>query len=71
MIDRALHDTSGETGEIDDAKDADCTALRPLALKLANVYKPCALAVKKTKLVLGVSVLSDTHGIRPRTKEDI
>ena len=48
-IDRALHDISGEAGEMDDANDADCTALRPLALKckLANVYKSCALVVKK------------------------
>ena len=53
---------------MDDAKDADCAALRPLALKLAKVYKPCALVVKKTELMEGVA---DTHGIRPRRKEDI
>ena len=40
----------------------------PLALKLAKVYKPCALVVKKTELMEGVA---DTHGIRPRRKEDI
>ena len=68
MIDRALHVISGETGEMDDAKDADCTALRPLALKIAKVYKPCALVVKKTELMEGVA---DTHGIRPRRKGDI
>ena len=43
-------------------------ALRPLALELAKVYKPCALLAKKTELVEGVG---DTHGIRPRRKEDI
>ena len=63
-----MHDISGETGEIDDAKDADCAALRPLALTLAKVYKPCALVVKKTELMEGVA---DTHSIRPRRKEDI
>ena len=50
------------------AKEADCTALRPLALKLSKVYKPCAQVVKKTELMEGVA---DTHGLRPRRKEDI
>ena len=67
-LDRALHDVAGETEDIEDATQADCTALRPLALKLAKVYKPCALVVKKTELMEGVS---DTHGLRPRRKEDI
>ena len=53
---------------MDEAKAADCTALRPLALKLAKVYKPCALVVKKTELMEGVA---DTHGVRPRRKEEI
>ena len=35
LIDRALHDISEETGDMDDAKDADCSAMRPLALKMA------------------------------------
>ena len=68
LIDRAFHDMAGETEEMDDAKDADCAALRPLTLKLAKVYKPCALVVKKTDLMEGVA---DTRGIRPRRKEDI
>ena len=63
-----MHDVAGETDELDDAKESDCAALRPLALKLAKVYKPCALVVKKTDLMEGVA---DTHGIRPRRKEDI
>ena len=66
--DRALHGVAGEEVEMDDAKEADGTALRPLALKLAKVYKPCALVVKKTKLMEGVG---DTHSLRPRRKEDI
>ena len=57
LIDRALHDVAGESEEMD---DVDCAALRPLALKLAKVYKPCALVVKKTELMEGVA---DTHGI--------
>ena len=68
LIDRALHDISGETEAMAEAKAADRAALRPLALKLAKVYKPCALVVKKTELMEGVA---DTHGIRPRRKEDI
>ena len=71
LIDRALHDISGETGEMDDANDADCTALGPLALKMAKVYTPCALVVKTTELMEGVG---DTHGndvMRPMRKEDI
>ena len=45
-LDRALHDVVGETEEMEDATQADCTALQPLALKLAKVYKPCALVGK-------------------------
>ena len=59
---------AGETEGMDDAKDADCAAMRPLALKLARVYKPCALVAKKTELMEGVG---DTHDLRPRRKEDI
>ena len=47
---------------------SDCAALRPLALKIAKVHKPCALVVKKTELMEGVA---DTHGIRAKRKEDI
>ena len=53
---------------MDEAKAADCTALRPLALKLAKVYKPRALVVKKTELMEGVA---DTHDMRPRRKGGI
>ena len=63
-----MHNVAGETEEMNDVKEADCAALRPLALKLAKVYKPCALVVKKTELMEGVG---DTHGLRPRSKEDI
>ena len=51
-----------------DPKGSYCDALRPLALKIAKVYKPCALVVKKTELMEG---LADTHGIRAKRKEDI
>ena len=64
------HDISGETEATAEAKATDCAALRPLSLKLAKVYKPCALVVKKTELELMEGV-ADTHGIRPRRKEDI
>ena len=47
LIDRGLHDIAGETEHMDDAKESDCTALRPIALKLAKIYTPCALMVKK------------------------
>ena len=43
------------------------TAL-PYGPSLARVYKPCALQVKKAELVEG---LGNTHGIRPRRKEDV
>ena len=44
------------------------TTPRTVALKLAKVYKPCVLVVKKTELMEGVG---DTYGLRPRRKEDI
>ena len=67
---RALQDCVGDMGDMEDATTADCAALRPvpLALKLAKVYKPCALVVQKTELIEGVC---DTHGMRPRMKTDI
>ena len=62
-----MHDVAGETEEMAEATVADCTALRPLALKLAKVYKPCAPVAKKPELMEGVG---DTHDMRPRRKED-
>ena len=56
-----MHDISGEIEVATEPKAADYAALRPLALKIAKVYKPCALVVKKTELMEGVA---DTHGIR-------
>ena len=53
LLDRALHDCVEGLGEMADATAADCTALRPLALTLAKVYKPCALQVQKTELMAG------------------
>ena len=48
-LDRALQDCVEDdiVGSMDDATVADYTALRPLALKLAKVYKPCALQIKR------------------------
>ena len=66
--DRALNDCLGDIGDTEDATAADCTALRPLALKLAAVYEPCALQPKKTGLTKGAG---DAHGIRSRRKSDI
>ena len=54
--------------DMEDATNADCTALWPLALKLAKVYNPSALVFKKTELMEGVG---GTHGLRPRREEDI
>ena len=68
LIDRALHDIPEEAVEVAEPKSSDCEALRPLALKIAKVYKPCALVVKRTELMEG---LADTHGIRCKRKEDI
>ena len=68
LIDRALQDVPDEAEEVADPKGSDCDALRPLALKIAKVYKPCAMVVKKTELMEG---LADTHGIRAKRKEDI
>ena len=68
LIDRALQDIPDEAEEVAEPKGSDCDALRPLALKIAKVYKPCALVVKKTELMEG---LADTHGIRAKRKEDI
>ena len=55
LIDRALHDIAGEAEEMNEAKEAACTALRPLTLKLAKVYKTCAQVVKNTELMEGVA----------------
>ena len=69
LLDRALHGCVEDTWAMADATrptTAACTALRPLALKLSTVYKPCALQIKKTELMEGVS---DTHGLRSRRKE--
>ena len=49
-------------------KGSGCAALRPLALKIAKVYKLCAVVVKKTDLMEG---LADTYGIRTRRKGSI
>ena len=67
-IDPALHDCMDDIGAMAEVTAATCTSLRPLALKLATVYKPCALQVKTTEHMEGVG---DTHGIQSMRKEDI
>ena len=51
LLDRALKDCVDDVGSMADAPVADRTALRPLALKMVKVYKPCALPIKKIELM--------------------
>ena len=53
-------------------KKSDCTALIPLATKMAEVYEPCPMAilVRQTELMEGLgSTYSQNYDIRPRRKE--
>ena len=46
---------------------SDCTALEPLANKLAKVYEPCSTLVRQTELMEGLgSTYSQNYDIRPR-----
>jgi hypothetical protein len=58
--------------ETDYPKKADCTAVIPLATKLAQVYEPCSILVRQTELMerLG-STYSQNYDIRPRRKESL
>ena len=47
LLDRALKGCVEDVGSAADAAVADCTALRPFALKLANVYKILCFANKE------------------------
>ena len=40
--------------ESDYPKRSDCTALEPLAAKLAKVYEPCSTVVRQTELMEGL-----------------
>ena len=52
------------------AKRSDCTALAPLATKLAKVYGPCSLLVRQTELMEGLgSTYSQNYDLRPRRGE--
>ena len=53
LLDRALNDCVEDIGGMADATMAYSTALRPLALKLAKVYKPCAVQIKKHNSLRG------------------
>ena len=53
-------------------KRSDCTALAPLATKLAKVYEPCSLLVRQTELMEGLgSTYSQNYDIRPRRGESL
>ena len=56
--------------ESDYPKRSDCTALEPLAAKLAKVYEPCSMLVRQTELMEGLgSTYSQNYDIRPRQNE--
>ena len=58
--------------ESDYPKRSDCTALDPLATKLAKVYEPCSTLVRQTELMEGLgSTYSQNYDIRPRRAEDL
>jgi hypothetical protein len=53
-------------------KKSDCTALEPLAKKLARVYEPCSMLVRQTELIEGLgSTYSQNYDIRPRQHESL
>ena len=53
-------------------KRSDCTALAPLATKLAKVYEPCSMLVRQTELMEGLgSTYSQNYDIRPRRGESL
>ena len=56
--------------ENDYPKKSDCTALEPLANKLAKVYKSCSTLVRQIELMEGLrSTYSQNYDIRPRRHE--
>ena len=58
--------------ENDYPKRSDCTALDPLAAKLAKVYEPCSTLVRHTELMEGLgSTYSQNYDIRPRRGESL
>ena len=51
---------------------SDCTALAPLATKLAKVYEPCSTLVRQTELMEGLgSTCCQNYDIRPRRGESL
>ena len=53
-------------------KKSDCTALKPMAKKLAKVYEPCSTLVRQTELMEGLgSTCSQNYDIRPRRHESL
>ena len=53
-------------------RKSDCTALVPLAIKMAKIYAPCSILVRQTELMEGLgSTYSRNYDIRPRRKESM
>ena len=49
-----------------------CTALIPLASKMAKVYEPCSKLIRHTQLMEGLGdTYSENYGIRPRRRESL
>ena len=58
--------------ENDYPKKSDCTALEPLASKMAKVYEPCSILVRQTELMEGLgSTYSQNYDIMPRRHESL
>ena len=71
-----LHEPSTEAvehfEESEYPKRSDCTALAPLAMKLAKVYEHCSLLVRQTELMEGLgSTYSQNYDLRPRRGESL
>ena len=53
-------------------KQSDCTALLPVASKMAKVHEPCSKLIKQTELMEGLGdIYSDIYDIRPRRREGL
>ena len=57
------HDKEG-----DPPRRSDCTALLPLASKVAIMYEPCSIVIQQIELMKG---LGDIYDIRPGRKESL
>ena len=58
--------------EGDFPKKSECTALIPLATKMATVYEPCSKLIRQTELMKGLGdTYSENYDIRPPRKESL